>query len=160
LARLARSPRSSAALPRLTASRASFAACSAAAARRHALTLNHRPAVLTKSPAMPAISTATCSLEGKYTSRQVPVIASRVYQTSWRAIMFIQRPTAVHMVEVDSRFRGNDDAGGGCPEYCHSRGSGNPLPASGSASESLQRPGLVRTWWLGAGSPTGDLFLT
>jgi len=35
--------------------------------------------------------------------------------------------SAVQTLELDSRFRGNDDAGDGCPEFRHSRESGNPL---------------------------------
>ena len=31
---------------------------------------------------------------------------------------------------MDSRFRGNDEVGDGCPKYRHSRESGNPLPVS------------------------------
>ena len=40
---------------------------------------------------------------------------------------------------MDSRFRGNDDAGDGCPEYRHSRESGNPPPAFALVSESRAR---------------------
>jgi hypothetical protein len=40
----------------------------------------------------------------------------------------LQFRATVQTLEVDSRFRGNDDAGDGCPEYRHSRKSGNPPP--------------------------------
>jgi len=54
---------------------------------------------------------------------------------------------AVEATEVDSRLRGNDDAGEERPEYCHSRESGNPVRAFALVSQSrLQLQGAKR--WL------------
>jgi hypothetical protein len=45
---------------------------------------------------------------------------------------------ALHL-EMDSRLRGNDDAGDGCPGSRYSRESGNPLPTFLLVPESRSR---------------------